>query len=138
MLYGCGDDVKTFEDGYKDANAFMSNWFDGTDGAIQAVEDYFSVDFESNDSLTEYENGILEAIRDRNNISLAPKAVIEPDPDDIVYSVWGSKTCHKDTCRFITGTTKPKECVFSFTYSKAKAMGLKPCTSCFKAGKATK
>jgi len=66
---------------------------------------------------------------------LVMMAPIAPPGMTIVYSMWGSSTYHRDTCRFIINSKKPVSCLFSFPASKAVDMKLKPCSNCFKASK---
>jgi len=60
---------------------------------------------------------------------------IPPLSSTAVYSMWGSTTYHRNTCRFIITSKKPNAWLFSFKVEKASEMGLKPCSNCFKAQK---
>jgi hypothetical protein len=69
-------------------------------------------------------------------VMLAPS--VPPSASTIVWSIWGSTTYHRDTCRFMINTKKPAACTFNFTQKKASEMGLKCCSTCFKAPKVVK
>ena len=67
-----------------------------------------------------------------SGISLAP-GVPPADPSTTVWAYWGGKTYHKETCRFIIGSKKVKELLYSFSVERGTKMGLKPCSVCMKA-----
>ena len=139
--------ISDSQEGYEDAMNYMDETdFQGTDYDCLDVISTFNMresedgkSFVSNGpngiNLTEYQNGVIHAIRDKNNPpQLAPG--IAPTPNTIVYSIWGSTTYHRQTCRFIINSKKPASCLFSFTQKKAQEMGIKVCSSCFKEPKA--
>lgn len=69
--------------------------------------------------------------------NLAP-GIPPSDTSTTVWSYWGGSVYHKDTCRFIIGSKKVKELLFCFSVERATKMGLKPCSTCFKAQKVVK
>jgi len=146
-ISGCSDTPTTtdprddYKRGYDDAMLYMGKGWVGTDGSIEDVLDHFGVKHDkvgggsgNPDLDTEYKIGVVDAIRKKNNPDSIPLLApgIPPSASTLVYSVWGSSTYHRITCRFIINTKKPTACLFNFPQEKAKEMGLKCCSTCFK------